>query len=131
MLKFKNGKSQISDNHYEGEATCPLHEEWDKYSKEAKGTILKIEEMHQDIRELVGHAKHLEKLDDISKTLVSMNKNLIGPATGRKQVPISVFILVMFIMGAVFILDKAFTTQQEVSIGATSLDIKKNDSNKR
>ena len=58
----------------------------------------------------------------MDKTLQNMEttaRELIGIATGKKQVPITIFYLVVFVLGAWMILDKLSTTKANVNLTPT------------
>lgn len=89
-----------------------------QFKEAASDKLDKIEHLETSLKEVATHAKSMDK------TLQSMEntaRELIGIATGKKQVPITIFYLVVFVLGAWMLLDKLSTTKANVNLTPTGM----------
>jgi len=93
-----------------GEDTiCKVYHQWDEHREDFILVRNKVDTMHEALTNLKEHTQHLEKLDSISIAIVDMRDTLIGAATGRDQLPLTVGMtviktLTLVIMGLVFVI---------------------------
>lgn len=65
-------------------------------------------------------ATHTQNMDVTLKGLADSAHDLLGAATSKKHVPISIFYLVVLFLGAWMIIDKLAANRADVSISPTS-----------
>lgn len=78
-------------------------QEWDQLRAESQDAVEKIEIMQVTLGKIEHNTKALEALPLISAGIDAMNKNLVGPATGKKQVPMSAFVLQSLVMAGIIV----------------------------
>lgn len=101
---------------YEG-FFCPVGADWSLHRKEATRAMKQIDDLTNTVGSIGRDTGHLSKLDEIVTALKQLSDHLVGPATGRKQVPISVCLLVCAVLGVSLMLVILDKTQKTVRIG--------------
>lgn len=94
----------------------------------------KVDVIHQallDVRRDTVHLRHIPKavdaLQDLKVIISDLKDDLVGPATGKRQVPISVFTCTMGVFGLfiVILLLKDFTKSAKISAPGFSIETEK------
>ena len=67
--------------------------------------------------------KHLEILPKIHEVLCEMKRDLLEPAVGRKQMPLSIGIMMIAILGGLLIFREVKESSKDVTISAAGLKI--------
>lgn len=96
---YSNGKDLESGN------ICKVQEIWGDF---------RPEDMKKALAEISEHTQHLVKLDTIAN-------HLMGVATGKKQVPLSVFMVVVFTFCMIGLL--VFVGDRGIKINSAGLEI--------
>lgn len=91
-------------------------------------TDRKIDAMIGSIREVSANTAHLSKLDAIASGIEMLNQNLVGPATGRRQIPLVSHLLTIAILGAIMIALLVKNTDKDVTISPTGISISDHNS---
>lgn len=91
----------IKRNDLNGELLCPLAVEWRATAQKRIELTDKVEEMHMSFSQIKQDTQYLTILPHMLKSLDEMKKNLIAPATGRKQVPLISHLLMMAVFGII------------------------------
>lgn len=104
-----NGEHKEENNNY---GRCAFLEHVD----EVKRTAEFVTKIHDDIKTLNKHAEHLKSLQEISLTLRVLNQSLVGPATGRRQVPLATHLFTVAILGLALMMTVAFALQVDFDI---------------
>lgn len=104
-----------------------------EFKVEATSKLNKIEDLEISLQEVAHHAK---SMDGTLKEMKDVARELIGIATGKKHVPLSVFFIVIFALCAFMLIDKLSTNKADIDLTPTqfkyrsnlsdSSDIKKN-----
>lgn len=117
-------------NSEEREVSCPLRQNFYTHQLEAKQTMQRITAMHDSLTSLTRHAAHLQKLEDMSDALVQMKegserieKGLMGPATGKGQIPLWSHLITVAILGAILILVMVEKSDKTIRLGPSGLEI--------
>lgn len=100
-----------------------VEEEWPQHRKEALVSMQRISEMYNVVDDIQKNTEHLRQLEPIAKELKNLNDNLVGPATGRKQVSLTAHIVTIAILGSallVLFLDKS---QHSLRISTSGIEI--------
>lgn len=113
--KFKNGSM-----------TCPLDEDFDDYRARGLKAMNQIDEIHGYIQNMSHYTHHLSSLSAIAATIDKIEQNLVGPATGRKQVPTIVFFLTVTVLTAIVLGLIAGAYDQKISMSPGNIAIEKN-----
>lgn len=66
---------------------------------------------------------HLDTLPDILRVLKEIKTDLLEPAVGRKQIPLSIGLTMIAILGALLVFEKVQQTGKDVAIGTGGLKI--------
>lgn len=110
---------------------CPVGDDWRPHREEAKSAMLKVHSMHGMLGGMAAHTPHLAALPEMAGTLASidarlesMNESLVGPATGKKQVPVSVVLLLMLVLGAFMIVAFIRDSGMEVDFDSSGFRIR-------
>lgn len=86
---------------------CSIHSDFHDWKKEARGAIRKVEEMHTMVTNGLGNLAHLETIADEAraqtKTLGTIEQNLIGPATQRDQIGMKSHLIAVGVLGLVIL----------------------------
>lgn len=67
--------------------------------------------------------KHLEILPKIHDVLCEMKRDLLEPAVGKKQMPISIAIMMIAILGGLLVFREVKDSSKDVTISAAGLKI--------
>ena len=67
--------------------------------------------------------KHLEILPKIHEVLCEMKRDLLEPAVGKKQMPISIAIMMIAILGGLLVFREVKDSSKDVTISAAGLKI--------
>lgn len=89
---------------------CAVGEGWEEHREEQKRSLFQLEQMNQAIGTLAENTQYLKQLDTISETLLSA-------ATGRKQVPLSVAMILFGLMGVVLMIVVIANTKKTIEVG--------------
>lgn len=89
-------------------------------------TDRKLDSLIHSFDNLTRHTHHLEKLDAIATGIESMNSNLVGPATSKKQIPLGAHLMTVFLLSVVFIIVFAANIRSNVDISPTRVKIEGN-----
>jgi len=109
---------KIPQEKYEG-FFCPVGVDWATHRKEAAKAMQQVDGLTVAVAKLSEDTRFLRKIDDVVTAIERLSDHLIGPATGRKQVPISVCLLVCAVLGVSLMLVILDKTQKTVRIGGT------------
>lgn len=93
--------------------TCPIAPEWFKHRAQADRAMKRIGVMHRRMRSIDRNSEYLKSLPEAVTELRDLKENLVGPATGRRQVPLSAHIMMMVFFGIallVVLIDKSGKT---------------------
>jgi hypothetical protein len=66
---------------------------------------------------------HLDTLPDILRVLKEIKTDLLEPAVGKKQIPLSIGLTMIAILGALLVFEKVQQTGKDVAIGTGGLKI--------
>lgn len=86
----------------------------------AKQAIKKIDEIHGYTQKMEAHVENLAVLPAIYDLLKGMKEDLIEPATGKKQMPVSIAMLVIVILGGLLIFDRVKGSNANLSLSPTT-----------
>lgn len=81
----------------------------------------KVDETHAIVTTLSEHAKHLSNLEKIATAIYDIKNQAFDAAVGKKQVPISVFLIVLFTMCLLFVLRELGA--RDFKVTPTSMEI--------
>ena len=70
---------------------------------------------------------HLDTLSDILQVLKEIKTDLLEPAVGKKQIPLSIGLTMIAILGALLVFEKVQQTGKDVAIGTGGLKIGGNE----
>jgi hypothetical protein len=90
---------------------CPVAIDWIEFHARSKEATRQMEIVYKEVCALK------EPLTEISQTLKDMKENLVGPATGRKQVQLSVFMMVVGFLCIVLVLQAIGSTKKNIEFG--------------
>ena len=94
--------------------------------KDVLKAISQVDEIHTEVKRMSTHSEHLSKLDVIADSLKSMEKNLVGPATGRKQIPLGSHLLIVLILGAMLLVVLIEKSSKSISLTPKGIIISEN-----
>jgi hypothetical protein len=86
---------------------------------DAKLAMAKIDVIHTQSTAMEKHAENLNSLPGIYDVLKGIREDLIAPATGRKQMPVSIAMTVIILLGALLLLDRVRDSNKEVVLSPT------------
>jgi hypothetical protein len=66
---------------------------------------------------------HLDTLPEILQVLREIKTDLLEPAVGKKQIPLSIGLTMIAILGALLVFEKVQQTGKDVAIGTAGLKI--------
>lgn len=102
---------------------CPVAATWGDHYRKASIAMEQVNVMHSTMAQIVGYTQHLTKLDDIargfgqfSNRVETLDKNMVGPATSKNQVPLWAFIVMFGIMSALNLFTLARESNKEIRI---------------
>jgi len=99
------------------ERTTHILTELTAFKDTATEKLDRIEHLEKSIEKV---ATHTQNMDVTLKGLADSAHDLLGAATSKKHVPISIFYLVVLFLGAWMIIDKLSSNRADVSISPTS-----------
>ncbi len=89
-----------------------------EFKTAATDKLDRIEHLEDSLKEVATHAK---SMDHTLQSMESTARELIGIATGKKQVPITIFYLVVFVLGAWMLLDKLSLSKGNLDLSPTGM----------
>jgi hypothetical protein len=89
-----------------------------QFKETASDKLDKIEHLESSLQDVARHAK---SMDDTLKSMASTGRELIEVATGKRQVPITIVYLVVFVLGAWMLLDKLNLSRANLTLSPTSM----------
>lgn len=107
-----------------GGKSCIIENEWNAHKARALAAIEQIGEIHNTIAEIAEHSMHLQSLDNIASTLSRLEDTLVGPATGRRQIPLVSHLITILILGAFALVLLLEHSTKSVEVGMHGIVIK-------
>lgn len=89
------------------------------YKEEFRATASKVENIHTFATKLEKYGENLNSLPNILTVLGEIKKDLIAPATGKNQMPVSIAFFVIAILGALLVFDRVKDTSKNIKINPT------------
>lgn len=86
--------------------------EWEEQRQRSMNTVAKLALMEDVLAQISDHTHHLSKLDKLDV----IANGLMGPATGRKQVPISVVMIMLSFLGTALLVVLVANTQKTIKL---------------
>jgi hypothetical protein len=99
------------------ERTTKVLTDLTEFKEVATTKLDRIEHLEKAIEKV---ATHTQNMDTTLKGLADSAHDLLGAATSKKHVPISIFYLVVLFLGAWMIIDKLASNRADVQISPTS-----------
>jgi len=72
-----------------GGVFCPVHEDWPDFQRERLLAMEKVEDIHMMLGKIMNHVENLDELKTQTLLLRDVKDGLLGPATGRDQIPVN------------------------------------------
>lgn len=86
--------------------------EWEEHKQRAITTVSKLNLMEDVLAQISDHTHHLSKLDKLDV----IANGLMGPATGRKQVPLTVAVIMLSFLGTALLVVLVANTQKTIRL---------------
>ena len=86
--------------------------EWEEQRQRSMNTVAKLALMEDVLAQISDHIHHLSNLDKLDV----IANGLMGPATGRKQVPISVVMIMLSFLGTALLVVLVANTQKTIKL---------------
>ena len=106
---------------------CPIALEWSRHRQETQVAMQQVNTIHSAIANVAQDTKHLSKLDDLADIKTSMStlsQNLVGPATGRKQVSLSAHLLMIVVFATIILIVLIDRSSKTVEITPSGIKIR-------
>lgn len=101
---------------------CGVGQQWEAHRREIDIIARRVDKTYQALREVSMDTNSTAKLlADVSAVLKNIKDDLVGPATGRKQVPIWSHMLTVFFLGIIALVILIERSQKVIHFGATPL----------
>lgn len=107
----------------EEEHSCPIFRDWPTHHQEARRMATRVNEMHGMVKVIADSAESLSNLGLIASGIRDLNMNLIGPATGKKQVSLISHLFIVAVLGTIIFLLLMKDQNKKVSIGPNGISI--------
>lgn len=101
---------------------CAVGTDWDSHRREVDITSRKVEKTYSKVVDMANDVESTAKvLERASIVLENIKEDLVGAATGRKQISIVSHLLTVAILGIIALVILVERSQKVIHFGATAL----------